>query len=114
MTSTTPAIRSIDNTDIDDILVIGFSRESGKAGKKTLSIHSGDVKVDHAPLVEALNDLGATGAADEVIKLPGSTTKLVVLTGLGETQPQSRFAHETLRRAAGAASRSLEIGRAHV
>ena len=107
MTSSTPAIRSIDNTDIDDILVIGFSRDTTKGGKKTISIHSGDVKVDHAPLVEALNDVGATGAADEVIKLPGTTTKLVVLTGLGETQPQSRFAHEVLRRAAGAASRSL-------
>ena len=107
MTSSTPAIRSIDSTDIDDILVIGFSRETTKGGKKTISIHSGDVKVDHAPLIEALNDVGATGAADEVIKLPGTSTKLVVLTGLGETQPHDRFTHEVLRRAAGAASRSL-------
>ena len=107
MTSSTPVIRFIDNADIDDVLVIGFPRESKKGGKKSLSIHSGDVKLDHQPLIQALEDVGATGAADEVIKLPGTSTKLIVLTGLGETQPRARFAHETLRRGAGAAARSL-------
>jgi len=107
MTSSTPVIRSIDNADIDEVLVIGFSRESKKGGKKSLSIHSGDVKIDHQSLIQALDDVGATGAADEVIKLPGTSTKLIVLTGLGETQPRAGFAHETLRRSAGAAARSL-------
>lgn len=106
MTSSTPTIRATDSSSINDVLVIGFSRED-KKGKKSFSLHSGSLKVDQAPLLEALEDLGATGAADEVIKLPGTATKLVVLTGLGETPKNSEFAHETLRRAAGAASQSL-------
>lgn len=108
MTAPAPAIRTTDGSAIDDVLVIGFSRENKKGNnRKSLAIHSGGVKIDHAPLLEALEDLGATGAADEVIKLPGSTSKLVVLTGLGETTNSAQFPHETLRRAAGAASRSL-------
>ena len=55
--------------------------------------------------MEALDDLGASAAPDEIIKLPGSSTKLVVLTGLGETK--NDYPHEVLRRAAGAASRAL-------
>lgn len=106
MTASSPAIRVTDSSVINDVLVIGFSSET-KRGNKSFSLHTGSLKVDHAPLIEALTDLGASGAADEVIKLPGSATKLVVLTGLGETPKNSHFDHETLRRAAGAASRSL-------
>ena len=74
MTSSTPTIRATDSSAINDVLVIGFSRED-KRGKKSFSLHSGSLKVDQAPLLEALEDLGATGAADEVIKLPGTTNK---------------------------------------
>ena len=49
--------------------------------------------------------MGATGKADEVIKLPGKNTKLVVFTGLGDIK--SAFDPENLRRAAGAAARDL-------
>lgn len=97
-----PSINATDSSTIQDILVLGFSRD--KKSKK-FSIHSGDLKFDSTGISEALEDIGATAAADEVIKLPGSTTKLVVLTGLGPTQ--NDFSHETLRRAAGAAARSL-------
>lgn len=97
-----PSIRATENSAIEDILVIGFSRD--KKSKK-FSIHTGDLKFDASGIAEALDDLGASAAPDEVIKLPGSSTKLVVLTGLG--QSNSAFPHEVLRRAAGAAARSL-------
>ena len=98
-----PSIRATDSSVVEDILVVGFARD--KKSKK-FSIASGDLKVDKTPLLEALDDLGATGAADEVIKLPGNATKLVVLTGLGEAQSGGNYPHEILRRAAGAAARS--------
>jgi leucyl aminopeptidase len=49
--------------------------------------------------------MGATGAADEVIKFPNGTVRMMVFTGLGKKM--NTYSHETLRRAAGAASRSL-------
>jgi leucyl aminopeptidase len=49
--------------------------------------------------------LGATGKPDEVIKIPGTSTKLIVFTGLGEHK--ATFSDETLRRAAGSAARAL-------
>jgi leucyl aminopeptidase len=108
MTASTPTIRATDSSAIDDVLVIGFSSEKKQGSKKrNFTIHSGTLKIDTAPLLEALEDLGATGAPDEVIKLPGSSTKLVVLSGLGELTSARGFTHETLRRAAGAASRNL-------
>ncbi|MEN9305861.1 MAG: hypothetical protein RLY76_1129 [Actinomycetota bacterium] len=97
-----PSIIATDSSAIEDILVLGFSRD--KKSKK-FSIHSGDLNFDVTGVAQALDDLGATAAADEVIKLPGSTSKLIVLTGLGTTQ--NEFTHEVLRRAAGAAARSL-------
>ncbi|MEY3715007.1 MAG: hypothetical protein RJB59_810 [Actinomycetota bacterium] len=97
-----PSINATDSSAISDVLVIGFARD--KKSKK-FSLETGDLTFDAAPVIEALDDLGATAAADEVIKLPGSATKLVVLTGLGQTQ--KNYAHETLRRAAGAAARAL-------
>jgi leucyl aminopeptidase len=103
-----PSIRATDSSVIDDVLVIGFSKSSAGSKKSPqFSLHSGDLKVDVSSLIEALDDLGATGAADEVIKLPGRASKLVVLTGLGQTPSNNRFAHEMLRRAAGAAARNL-------
>jgi len=103
-----PTIRATDSTVIDDVSVIGFSKTAKSSqGKPRFKLHSGDLKVDEAPLLEALSDLGATGAADEVIKLPGRGSKLIVLSGLGENRANDRFPHETLRRAAGAAARNL-------
>jgi leucyl aminopeptidase len=99
-----PSIRATDSSAVEDILVVGFARD--KKSKK-FSIASGDLKVDKTPLIEALEDLGATAAPDEVIKLPGSATKLVVLTGLGEVRSGNDYPHEALRRAAGAAARHL-------
>ena len=103
-----PTIRATDSSVIDDVLVIGFSKApKSSQGKPQFKLHSGDLKVDEAPLLEALNDLGATGGADEVIKLPGRASKLIVLSGLGESKASDRFPHEALRRAAGAAARNL-------
>ena len=100
-----PSIRATDSSVIDDVLVIGFSKSSGGSKKfPQFNLHSGDLKVDVSSLLEALDDLGASGAADEVIKLPGRASKLIVLTGLGHAPSNNRFAHETLRRAAGAAA----------
>ena len=103
-----PTIRATDSSVIEDVLVIGFSKApKSSQGKPRFKLHSGDLKVDEAPLLEALNDLGATGGADEVIKLPGRASKLIVLSGLGESKASDRFPHEALRRAAGAAARNL-------
>ena len=87
----------------DDVLVVGLARNADKK----LIIQSGAIKLDEKELLEALNDLGATGAYDEVTKLPGSATKLLVFTGLGQSDKSGNFSHERLRRAAGAAARQL-------
>lgn len=86
----------------DDVLVVGVSIKSGKGA---LQIESGDLALDSKALIASLNDLGATGKSDEVIRIPGSTTRLIVFTGLGKAQ--SHYSDETLRRAAGAAARNL-------
>ena len=96
-----------------EILVVGLSRTSShsvsknsKSGNQpTLQIESGDMAIDTAELIDALEEMGATGAPDEVIKLPASGYKLLVLTGLGESK--AVYSYETLRRASGAAARSL-------
>jgi leucyl aminopeptidase len=54
--------------------------------------------------------LGVTGARDEVRKIPAGpqlAAEVLVLTGLGERAEDGTFAPETLRRAAGAATREL-------
>lgn len=86
----------------DDVLVVGVSIKSGKGA---LQIESGDLALDTKSLVATLNDMGATGAVDEVIRIPGTATRLIVFTGLGKAQ--SIYSNELLRRAAGAAARSL-------
>jgi leucyl aminopeptidase len=58
-------------------------------------------------LAGSLTPLGVTGRADEVVRVPSAGSLkagIVVLTGLGESAAPSP---ETLRRAAGAATRSL-------
>jgi len=90
----------------DEILVVGLSFNSpSKRGQGALVIESGDTALDIKKLLATLSDLGATGKTDEVIKIPGTATKVLVFTGLGENTPT--FSDETLRRAAGAAARAL-------
>lgn len=66
------------------------------------------MKLDTSGLIEALTDMGVTGAQDEVTKLPANGYRLLVLTGLGKRESSSLYPAEVLRRAAGAAARSLE------
>jgi leucyl aminopeptidase len=90
----------------DEILVVGLSfKTPANKGQGALVIDGGDVALDSKKLLATLSDLGATGKTDEVIKIPGSATKVLVFTGLGENK--STFPDETLRRAAGAAARAL-------
>jgi len=95
-------VRLSDGIIQDEILVVGLSF---KKGKKALSIESGDTALDSKKILEILADFGATGKPDEVIKIPGITTRLLVFTGLGEHH--ATFDNEVLRRAAGAAARAL-------
>jgi leucyl aminopeptidase len=85
------------------ILVVGLSFEDGK--KPSLIIESGDLVLDTKPLLEILRTMGASGKADEVIKVPLAGFDLLVFTGLGKVS--RKYPHEVLRRAAGAATRSL-------
>lgn len=92
----------------DDIVVVGLAAKAGKSAKlgpTSLQIESGDLSLDIPALTQMLIDLGATGKADEVIKVPGTTTRLLVFTGLGKAA--QRYENESLRRAAGAAARAL-------
>ena len=83
-----------------EILVVGF----GTIDKK-LKIEAGPSQIDTAALLPTLIAMGASGKADEVIKLPGKNCKIIAFTGLGEIG--SGIEVETLRRAAGAAAREL-------
>ncbi len=83
-----------------DILVIGLSAKDGK-----LTIESGSASINSRSLLASLEDMGATGKADEVLKIPFTSPRLIVTTGLGESA--SDYSGEKLRRAAGAATRSL-------
>jgi leucyl aminopeptidase len=80
--------------------VIGLSATAGK-----LKIESGAVTVNEKALLEILNNLGATGKSDEIIKVPYSKPQTIYFTGLGETSKS--YEPETLRRAAGSAAREL-------
>ncbi|MEY4153047.1 MAG: hypothetical protein RL470_1106 [Actinomycetota bacterium] len=101
-------IRLSDGIVKDDVLVVGLAAKnskSTKSGATSLQIESGDLALDTKALVQALSDLGATGKAEEVIKIPGTSTRLIVFTGLGTSA--SHYDHEVLRRASGAAARAL-------
>ena len=90
----------------DEILVVGLAfKKPANKGQGALVIESGDIALDSKKLLATLSDLGATGKTDEVIKIPGGVTKVLVFTGLGENK--STFPDEILRRAAGAAARAL-------
>ena len=101
------AIRLSDGIVKDEVLVVGLAAKSSKGAKSSpsLQIESGDLALDAKSLIATLADLGATGKADEVIKIPGTVTRLLVFTGLGKQS--ATYDHEVLRRAAGAAARAL-------
>ena len=86
----------------DEILVLGLASTNSKGG---IAIEAGDMALDTKTILSQLADMGATGKADEVVKLPGSHVRLLVFTGLGKKSPS--YPHEVLRRAAGSASRAL-------
>jgi leucyl aminopeptidase len=86
----------------DETLVLGLVSTNSKGG---IAIEAGDLAIDTKTMLSQLADMGATGKADEVTKLPGSHVRLVVFTGLGKKS--ASYTHETLRRAAGSASRAL-------
>ena len=95
-----PTIELDDGAIRNEVLVIGFAiKKNG-----TFVIESGDLALDEKPLVQALKDLGATAKSDEILKVPGSTTRLMVFTSLGAES--KKYAPEILRRAAGSASRA--------
>lgn len=98
---------SLTSTLKDEILVVGFAQgvPARKGAKASIVIESGDLALDTKSLEDILIDLGATGKADEVIKIPGNSVRLLVFTGLGKAS--TSYGHETLRRAAGAAARVL-------
>ena len=86
----------------DEVLVLGLSSTNSKGG---IAIESGEMAIDTKTVLAQLVDMGATGKTDEVIKVPGTHVRMFVFTGLGAKA--SQYSHETLRRAAGAASRAL-------
>ncbi len=85
-----------------DLLVVGLAK--GSAGPVVESSALTDDQA--AALGAAASAIGATGKADEVLRLPGGPFGLppVMTTGLGEQAEV--YAEETLRRAAGAALRA--------
>ena len=113
-TSTKSRVRATDKKVSAEILVVGISRSekggSTRSNKGSFQLHieSGDMKLDTAGLIEALMDMGVTGAPDEVTKLPANGYRLLALTGLGKRENSSLYPAEVLRRAAGAAARSLD------
>jgi leucyl aminopeptidase len=76
-----------------------------------VAVVSDQLPTDLLTELEALApQLGVTGARDEVRKIPAGpklAADVLVLTGLGERAEDGTFATETLRRAAGAATREL-------
>ncbi len=81
-----------------DILVVGLQKKNGK-----VLVATSATGIDIKRLQAHVDDIGAGAKADEVTKIPFGSPKLVVTTGLGDRE----ITPETLRRAAGAASRAL-------
>lgn len=93
-----------------DVLVLGLSAKGGKLSIHPNISHIPEIADDTKRLLAILSDLGATGSIDEIIKVPYSEPRLIVFTGFGATA--TNYSHETLRRAAGAATRAL-LGTVH-
>jgi leucyl aminopeptidase len=102
------ALSSADPAQLDvDALVVGVAdREGTPALLDDAALPAGLGET----LRRALGPLGVTGEADQVLRIPagdGVAARVVVLTGVGEAAA-GRPGLEALRRAAGAAVRSLE------
>ena len=88
-----------------DVLVLGLSSKSGKLSIHPNVEHISAISHDTKKLLSILSDLGATGKVDEVTKVSFTGPRLIIFTGFGTTA--ASYSHETLRRAAGAATRAL-------
>ncbi|MFN8146711.1 MAG: leucyl aminopeptidase [Candidatus Nanopelagicales bacterium] len=99
LTSADPAAQAA------DVLVVVTAPAGGR--KKAAVVVAPSFKAAAArKLAESLAALGATGKADEIVKLPGagiSAAPLIVAVGLGA----GPWSEERLRRAAGEAARAL-------
>jgi leucyl aminopeptidase len=86
-----------------DVLVVGVTQAA-----KGLALAGADAVGPLRGLAGTLAEVGATGKAEELTRIPapsGVVARVLVAVGLGEQQ--RRYDPETLRRAAGAAARSL-------
>lgn len=107
---TLPKFALTDTTDPSraDILVIGILK-----GEESVALAPGAEAADAAfdgKLADVLATLGATGRAEEIVKLPtlGRLSAGVVLAaGLGKPAADGTISAEQVRRAAGAAARAL-------
>ena len=89
-----------------DALVVGIA-SSGRGRKAVVVATDPKTAKKLGDLAATLASLGATGAADEVVRVPaprGVAADVVVAVGLGAA---GSYSHETLRRSAGAAARAL-------
>jgi leucyl aminopeptidase len=93
-------LRYLTGTIKSDALVVGLAKKSNGE----LEIVS-TLKLDQKELLQTLKDLGASGAADEVIKVPGTASKVLLFTGLGNAA--KNYSSETIRRASGIAAQNL-------
>ncbi|SFB36143.1 leucyl aminopeptidase [Amycolatopsis marina] len=91
-----------------DVIVIGTVQ-----GSDGLELAAGTDAVDAAlggTTADTLRDLGASGKAEEVVKLPTMgklPAKVVFAVGLGKRDSDGAITQEQVRRAAGAAARAL-------
>ncbi|MGB7981387.1 MAG: leucyl aminopeptidase [Candidatus Nanopelagicales bacterium] len=99
---TTPILNLRTSPADGDLLVLGIA--PGPDGAEVLD--SAVTDVQRAALTAAARAIGATGKADEVLRLPGEPFDLppIMLTGLGSADDAQHA--EALRRAAGAALRA--------
>lgn len=91
-----------------DVLVLGTVDDGGSAA---LAAGHGLPQEAASHLSGQLAALQGSGSAEEVLtvaQVPGVTAGRVVLTGLGAVRSSGSFDHEVLRRAAGAALRSVK------
>ena len=109
-TVTTLALSSADPTGIKvDAIVIAVGSEDDDGIRLLDGAHAVDAALGGS-LATTLAQLGATGKADEVTKLPaGRAAKapVVVAVGTGRVPDDATRHRETLRRAAGAGARAL-------
>ena len=99
---TTPTLNLRTTPAADELLVLGIA--PGPDGPQVLDSGLTDVRPD--AVTAAARAIGATGKADEVLRLPGEPFGLppIMLTGLGS--PDDAQYKEALRRAVGAALRA--------